>query len=269
PEVDLAWFDGSTACDFSADGEQLLFTEVAEAENPHYAAYLRGVDGSPAVRLGEGVGRALSPDGEWVLALTHTGRRGAMLYPTGFGEARGLDFDGTGTLLWATFAPDGEHLFHASQRAGESPVLYRAALAGGACQKLWDQPLQFDRFIGLPVSPDGERLVLQGQDGKAFELVWRSGATTPVPGFGANEVAVSYDTTDGALIVSNDDPFARVLAKLDLATGARTPWRALRLPDPRGVVYMGPPRIAPNGSRYAYTYLRLLNNLYLVEGIGE
>ena len=86
---------------------------------------------------------------------------------------------------------------------------------------------------------------------------------------GVNEIAVSYDTTDGALFVCHDDPFARVLVKLDLATGTRTHWRALRLPDARGVIYVGPPRIAPNGSRLAYTYLRMLNNLYVVEGLGE
>ncbi|MBI5169107.1 MAG: protein kinase [Candidatus Eisenbacteria bacterium] len=269
PEVDLAWFDGSTACSFSADGEQLLFAEVAEAENPHYATYLRGVDGSPAVRLGEGIGRAVSVDGEWVIAITHTGRRGAVLYPTGFGETRELEFEGTGTLLWATFAPDGAHLFHVSQRPGESPALYRSTLEGGASELLWDQPMRFERFIGAPVSPDGERLALQGLDGRGFELAWRSGEARAIPGFGVNEIAVSYDTTDGALFVCNDDPLARVLVKLDLATGARTPWRALRLPDPRGVIYVGPPRIAPNGSRLAYTYLRLLNNLYVVEGLGE
>ncbi|MFN8587095.1 MAG: serine/threonine-protein kinase [Candidatus Eisenbacteria bacterium] len=269
PEVDCAWFDGSTACGFSADGEQLLFTEVAEAENPHYATYLRGVDGSPAVRLGEGVGRALSPDGQWVLAITHTGRRGAVLYPTGFGEARELDFAGTGTLLWATFDPDSAHLFHVSQRPGESPMLHRAPLDGGPGETLWREPLRFDRFTGLPVSADGERLVLQGQDGKAFELQWRTRTTRAIAGFAPNEIALSYDSTDGGLFVSNDDPFARVIVKLDLATGARTAWRALRLPDPRGVVFMGPPLLAANGSRFAYSYLRLLNNLYVVDGLSE
>ena len=148
-------------------------------------------------------------------------------------------------------------------------MLYRSTLEGGASEMLWDQPMRFERFIGAPVSPDGERITLLGLDGKAFELTWRTGETRPIPGFGVNEIAVSYDTTDGALFVCNDDPFARVLVKLDLATGTRTHWRALRLPDARGVIYVGPPRIAPNGSRLAYTYLRMLNNLYVVEGLGE
>ena len=35
---------------------------------PKYAVYIRKTDGSPAIRLGEGNGLSLSPDGKWALA---------------------------------------------------------------------------------------------------------------------------------------------------------------------------------------------------------
>jgi hypothetical protein len=42
----------------------MLFTEGGEGGGPKYAVYLRKTDGSPAIRLSEGNGLALSPDGE-------------------------------------------------------------------------------------------------------------------------------------------------------------------------------------------------------------
>ena len=47
--MDYSWPE-----DISDDGRQLLFSEQGVAGGPGYAAYIRGTDGSPAVRLGKG-----------------------------------------------------------------------------------------------------------------------------------------------------------------------------------------------------------------------
>jgi dipeptidyl aminopeptidase/acylaminoacyl peptidase len=54
-ERDLSWFDTSTMPELSEDGRTLLFSEGA-------AVYLRGTDGSPAVRLGEWSGPPTPPE---------------------------------------------------------------------------------------------------------------------------------------------------------------------------------------------------------------
>ena len=64
-ERDLSWLDWSVPNSLSADGKVLLFTEAGEGGGPKYAVYVRNTDGSPAIRLGEGSGFALSPDGKW------------------------------------------------------------------------------------------------------------------------------------------------------------------------------------------------------------
>jgi hypothetical protein len=64
-EKDLSWLDWSVPGSMSADGKMILFFESGEGGGPHYAVYLRNTDGSPAIRLGEGSGLALSPDGQW------------------------------------------------------------------------------------------------------------------------------------------------------------------------------------------------------------
>ena len=68
-DIDLTWLDWSLLNDISADGRFVLFSETGEGGGRGYSVYVRNLDGSPAVRLGEGNGQSISPDGKRVLAL--------------------------------------------------------------------------------------------------------------------------------------------------------------------------------------------------------
>src|SRR5208337_1926048 len=99
-ERDLSWLDYSFPADLSADGHTLLFDEEGEgggtytkSGNFDYAVYMRGSDGSPAVRLGEGTAVALSPDGKWVIAEPQGTPAQLVLLPTGAGEPKPLTHD--------------------------------------------------------------------------------------------------------------------------------------------------------------------------------
>jgi hypothetical protein len=88
-ERDLSWFDWSLLGDLSEDGRMVLFSESGEAGGPGYSVFIRSTDGSPAVRLGEGMGFSLSPDGKRVLALVHpTTDQQLVIHPTGPGEPK-------------------------------------------------------------------------------------------------------------------------------------------------------------------------------------
>ena len=67
---ELSWFDWSSDRALSADGKLLLFDESGEGGGANGGVYLRPTDGSPAVRLSEGLGVALSPDSAWALTRT-------------------------------------------------------------------------------------------------------------------------------------------------------------------------------------------------------
>ncbi len=45
------------------------------------------------------------------------------------------------------------------------------------------------------------------------------------------------------------------------------PWKELTLEDLAGVVRIDPVRVAPDGRSWAYSYIRVLSNLYVVEGL--
>ena len=67
-ERDLSWHDWTIPRDISDDGKLISFDETGEAGGETGAIYVRGSDGSAAVRLGDGRSPSLSPDGKRVLA---------------------------------------------------------------------------------------------------------------------------------------------------------------------------------------------------------
>jgi Tol biopolymer transport system component len=81
-EIELGWLGWSYFRDISRDGTKILFEEQADGGGPNYTVFLRNTDGSPPVRMGEGTGRAISPDGKW--AITQPLRSNELiLVPTG------------------------------------------------------------------------------------------------------------------------------------------------------------------------------------------
>jgi hypothetical protein len=66
-EHDLSWLDASWVADLSHDGQLVLFTESGQGGGATMAVYLRGTDGTQAVRLGDGRAMALTPDTKWAL----------------------------------------------------------------------------------------------------------------------------------------------------------------------------------------------------------
>ncbi len=126
-EKDLSWLSESSPVDISPDGKTVLFNEGGG--DARAGVYLRRMDGSPAVRLGDGQALALSPDGKW--ALCRSGDE-TVLLPTGAGQGRAIkvpqiEFSGGGT-----FSPDGKRVLLTGRAASErSGRLYAVTLEGG------------------------------------------------------------------------------------------------------------------------------------------
>src|SRR3954447_15637370 len=89
-ERDLSWFDWSTVVDLSSDGRRILFYEWGEGVAGDPTVYLRDTSGADAIRLGEGQALALSPDGNFALALQPGPSPTLVLLPTGPGEEKRL-----------------------------------------------------------------------------------------------------------------------------------------------------------------------------------
>ena len=71
----------------------------------------------------------------------------------------------------------------------------------------------------------------------------------------------------GAVLVIGSSNLPAKIERVDLETGARTPWRELMPPDTSGVSSMRGFRFTPDGRTYGYTFIVQLDDLYLVENL--
>jgi len=263
-ERDLSWLDWSTVYAISADGKSLAFGESGEGGGALYSSYFRSMDGSPPVRLGDGTGNSLSPDGKWVAAIIGliTGGK-VVLQPTGAGEPKPLSTEGY-SVSGAAFLPDGKSLLLTASEKGRGTRLYELAVDGGKMKAISPEGY---RAQNSTMSPDGKFVVAFGPDRKAYLYPLGGGEPTAVPSLGDLEVPVGWTADSRSLYVYKRGEYPARVSRLDVATGKREPWKELTPPDPAGISTISPPCITPDGRAYVYSYNRILSDLFLVEGV--
>ena len=269
PDITLSWFDGAFVTDVSRDGEQILFFEGHEAENPEYAVYMRSVDGSPAVRLGSGISMRFSPDGQWVLATRFRPEPDLLIYPTGFGQASSLRSPEIERYVWAGWHPDGEQIFVIGSNESSTECLFRGHRSQPSWSKVWDEEVILDWTDGPPIAPDGNRLALRRSDHSQVILDVTSGAVTPLGDLARDDEPIQFDASGRMLYLMNMAGVNPRVDRLDLETGERTHLREIRPVNPTGVIATTAPVMTPDGKRYAFTLVRQLTDLFLVEGLNS
>ncbi|HEY3205306.1 MAG TPA: hypothetical protein VGL03_16780, partial [Thermoanaerobaculia bacterium] len=260
-ERDLTWLDFSSLAAISADGKRILFAESGEGGGAGYSVYVRGTDGSPAVRLGEGSAQDLSADGEWALAIVHSASDPQLVaYPTGAGEPRVFSKEGL-SVYGATFMPDGKQILLTASEPGHRRRLYLRSIDGGKPRAVTPEG-----FEGGIVAPDGKWAVVAGPDRRRYLYPLAGGEPTAVPGLD-REDNVDQVSLDGRfLFIHRGGELPAKVFQLDVATGRKELWRTLMPADAAGVGEINA-RPTPGGEAYIYNYLRTLSDLYLVEGV--
>jgi dipeptidyl aminopeptidase/acylaminoacyl peptidase len=223
------------------------------------------------VRLGSGSILRFSPDGQWAVAVIRVVDGPATnvlsLYPTGFGEPRNVTVAAVDRIDSAQFHPDGESMILVASVEGRPRRLYRVPIDGGPARLLWDEEVNVNRFVGLPISPDGDRIVVRRNTGEHLSYSMNANAVEPLPGMVAGLTPLRFEASGRSLYVAAEQAGISRIETLDLATGERTLWRELKPSHPNGVLFVAMPLVAADGSRFAHSYLRVISNLYLVEGL--
>ena len=262
-ERDLSWLDWSAPKDLSPDGKKLLFTESGEAGGENYSTYLRGTDGSPAIRLGDGLSFALSPDERWVLSGLPKPPVQFNLLPTGAGESRELTHDQI-NRLWARWFPDGKRLLFSGDEPGKGVRLYIQDLSGAPPKAITSEGVNGSL---LAISPDGKQVAMVGIDGKPLLLNVDTSDTRPILGLDAGEAPIAWTGDGRSLFVYRLGEVPATVNRLDLASGHKQLWRQLVPPDVSGVTDISSVLITPDGNNYVYEYGRTLSDLYLVNDL--
>jgi Tol biopolymer transport system component/tRNA A-37 threonylcarbamoyl transferase component Bud32 len=264
-ERDLSWLDWTYPRAISRDGNLVLFDESGYGGGPGYSVFVRKTDGSPAVRLGEGNGQALSPDGKLVISVPITPPYRIVLLPTGAGQPRRLE--GGVEVHAARWFPDGKRILLEGHEDGHGVRLYGQDLAGGGPRPITPEGVRL--FSGGELSNDGRRVAAVGPDQKAYIYSTDGGGGEPtsIPGWGDNDEPCGWTEDDRGLYVYAHGELPARVVRLDLATGKREPFREVLPTDPAGVVTIVPLLFTPDGRSYVYSYPRILSQLYVGEGL--
>jgi hypothetical protein len=267
-ERDLSFLDGSCVTDFSTDGRKLLFSEASTGGGPGYSFFLREASSDP-VRLGEGWGSDLSADGEWVLSYPVDPPMRLVLTPTGAGQVRSIDLPGFEAVGGASWFPDEKRILLWASRPGESFRGYVIDLPNGSPRPITPPGVTPPLFTSAArsLSPDGRLLAATGGDlGLALYPV-DGGPPLPVRGAIATDVPVAWADEGRSLLVRAQGETPSRVYSLELKSGHRELWKELMPADPAGVLEIEGVVTTPDRLFYAYSYLRLLTELYVVEGL--
>ena len=260
---DLSWLNFSRADDLSADGGNVLLTVEGEAAGTNYEVLLRKSDGSPPVRLGEGYGTAISPDGQWVLAIAPFGSGAEavpqlVLLPVGKGASKILTQDDVAHYAGAWF-PDGIRIVFVGNKPQHGIRTWVQDINGGA-----PQPITPEGIRGTHLSPDGKLLLAADENGTDWIYPIDQGKPELLKGVKKGESPIGWSKNGQEVYVESSDYLPVKIYRVDRVTGRRELIRELSPTDPAGVL----PDISsvfttPDGATLVYSYFRLQSDLYI------
>jgi Tol biopolymer transport system component len=257
----LTWLDYTVVTGISPDGKRILFCETGIGGGPRFSTYLRKIDGSAPVRLGDGSSGGLSPDGKWAISFPNEEPQQIVLLPTGAGEPRALTH-GRLDHREAHWFPDGKRILSWAREPGRLARHYVVSVADGASRPVTPEGL---RWVGV-VSPDGKLLAAVDASGHPTLYPIEGGDPRAIRGAVRSELPIAWGA-DGRTLYLFVPSLPGLVHRIDLATGQKRLWRELMPTDPAGVKGIGQFTLSADEKTYAYGYMRFLSALYLIEGL--
>jgi len=255
---ELSVFNSSRLGGLSADGRTLVINDGA---GPQTAAYLRRMDGGDPVRLAEGFGSDLSPDGKSVLVWMNDPPR-VMEVPVGPGFPRRLDLGGI-TPVWPVrwVLPHGDRIAFVGHETGRRNRIWVVGRSGGAPRPITPESAYF------AVSPDGHNVALSLAPGTISVVPIDGGDAREIRGLPGN-LGVSRWSGDGrSLFLVTSANWPCQLHRLDLASERVELWRQATPADATGMIQCSSILPSEDGQSYAYTYNRSLTDIIVAEGL--
>jgi dipeptidyl aminopeptidase/acylaminoacyl peptidase len=262
---DVSLFDQSLGSAISKDGTSVLLSDQGSIAGTTYATYLRRLDQAEAVKLGDGQAVDLSPDGQMSLSVVYGPPSRLLLLPLGAGKTTELPNPRKMTIQAAGFI-DGRHVVLLGGVGQEPLRLFSQDIASGETRAFGEPGVSLMSFSGIPVSPDGSHVWMQGPDNKPYLYPVGDGARESLKGVLPGERIIEWTGDGRALYVSNLIGIPQQITRVDIATGRRTPHKEL-MPSLASGVRRTELSMTPDGRTILFSYSRLLASLYVVNGL--
>ena len=255
---DFTWMDWAYGTRFSLDDKQILFGD--EHAGAMYGTFLRNLDGSPAVRLGDGNPDDLSPDGTWAASRLPVPPVQITLLPTGTGEPRQLTHSKVSHTI-SRWLPDGRLVANGSE-PGHTDRAYLIDTKGN------ETPITPDGIRLLAVSSDGKRMVTTDAASHFQLFPIGGGEPQPLPQLQKDDRPFDFTLDDAALLVRvsrHDDGIE--IWRVELSGGKRTLLHTVNLPGVPAISNGLSVTASRDGKSYAYQHHPAISTEYLVEGL--
>ncbi len=260
-EHELGWFGWPNLAAMTPDGHKVSFDEEGDGGGPNYTVFVRDTDGSPPVRIGEGVSLAISPDGKWV--ITQSAKGGPLrIVPTGAGEARELTHDKVSyqAVLWLT---SGKELLASGIEPGHGVRDYLIDVSTGNSRAITPEGMS-----GEQASPSGRSTAVQTADGKWGIWPLDGGGLRLIPGLDTNYRVVGWSPDGGSVLAfpaRKREKTANVY-RVNTGTGKMELSKTFGAGLPAGAI-IGGSYLSGDGGAYAYVYDQMLSQVYVVRGM--
>ena len=260
-EGDASWFDWSHAAQISADGKLLLFDETGEGGGVNHSVFLRDAANNSVTRLGDGVALALSPDQKWAIALNHRNPTSLSLLSIAPDTPRTLSGSGF-NYRHARYFPDGKRLLVSGNYPGKPMRLFTQPVSGGPLTSL--NPDVYLDWVSI--SPDGSQIAGLDENQNAA-VVSASGGPLSVLPIPFHSAPLDWSADGKSLFVKeiNCCPPMKIY-RYDFATSRCQLWKQVEPGDHVGLSYIMDAVVARDEHSYAYSYVRTLSELFVVDG---
>ncbi len=259
--VDRSWREGGGVAAFSAT-HAVLLNQSGDSGGPHGSVYVWPPNDPEPVRIADGSGLALSPDGSKALVVSSETPPKVSIVPTGAGQPRVLDLGPLESVAWAGWHPDGRLVLELV-RPGEKPVVYVLSPEGRDPVAL----LPEGALLGGNnlISPDGSHIVAIDDAGKLMTCTVATPACRALTGARGGDEVAGWSADGKSLFVFQREAVPVQVDRLEVASGTRSAWRTVR-PLYAAVSGLGGLIASPDGA-VVYSYSKTRSELYVIKGL--
>jgi serine/threonine protein kinase len=255
---DLSWLDRSIFAALSADGSQVLFHEGGQGGSTLGTTNIRGLDGSPPVRLSEGYSIDLSPDRKWVLSFVPVVPVQFRLVPTGAGTPIPIPTPEVPQARPLGFARDRDAILWVGMHENQ-PQMFTTALDGSDVR--WTGP---SGAVPLLMSANGRYVVVRS--GTALKIWDRTlDSLAEVPPLQQNDFILGVSDDGKWMYVTHPASSGRTVFRMKLGDGATEHIADMPTYDASGMIAPVRMAITPDEKTIIINYVRHLSELYVMQ----
>ncbi|MEI6667540.1 MAG: protein kinase [Acidobacteriota bacterium] len=261
--LDRSWRESATLTAFSTS-HTLLFDGSGDSGGFLGSVYAWQPKEAQPVRIADGSGVGLSPDGKKALVRSLQTPPKLSIVPTGTGQPQIVDMGPVEVVSWGGWLPDGRLVIQAT-RPGSRPSVFILSADGRQITTLLPGGVTLPVMGTNLISPDGSRIVAVDAAGKVVTCTITKPVCHPVAGTLDGDNVAGWSADGQSLFVYQRQLVEGKIDRLDVASGRRSAWKTVH-PLKSLVSGLSNLIVSPSGAT-AYGYNRDASQLYVIKGL--